>query len=908
MRRGLAGAGLAAMAAASVAWAAPRADLYVAPTGSDAWSGTRAAPDAAKTDGPFATLARARDAVRKAKVEGGGARPYTVLVRGGTYFLEETLAFSPEDSGADNAPITYGAYPGEKPVIVGGSVIRGWKKGPGNLWTAEIREVREGKWYFHQLFVDGERRTRARTPNDGYLRTAGPLPEIADPQKQSADPVSRLGFTFKDADLKAWPGLEDVNVVLYYDWSTSRHWIKSIDPDTHVVRFTNPTGWPVCYWERTQRYHVENYREALDEPGEWYLDRKTGICYYRPKPGENMDKATVVAPRLRHIVELQGDPENGRYVAHLEFRGLSFRYGEWVLEKTQQLEAQAAVFLSGAIYGRGVADCGFEGCEIAHVGEYAMMLEVGSKRNRIVHCEVQDTGGGGIKIGGEGFTDKENLISEGNVVDDCFIHDAGHTFPDGVGIWIGHASNNRISHNEICDIIYSGISAGWSWGYGPSGCHHNVIEYNHVHHLGFGVLSELGGIYTLGISTGTVIRNNLLHDTYDYAYGSWGLALDEGSSGILVENNIVYNHGHGFGMHYGKDNVIRNNIVAFCRADLLGMGRAEEHHNLDFDRNICYGNSGVVATGNWLRPTLGSDYNVYWDTLVGNDLTLVNYALDEWQEETGRDKHSVVADPRFVDAAKHDFRLKPDSPALKLGFRPINVSSVGLYGERDWVEAPGKIKRPPLRYKAPARPVTATSFEDGFEETAVGELPKLATPNGEGKGASIRVSDEAAATGKHSLKFTDAAGLAATWQPHMWYTVAVARGFAELSFDMRLEKGAVFAVAWRDWRSEMLSGPVLDFTAGGDLVANGKKVAQVPVGQWLHVTILAQVGRKSDHTYRLTVTKPGGEPIRLDGLPFDTDKFGQLTWIGFISNADGPAVTYLDNVRLRSGRSEALLR
>ena len=760
----------------------------------------------------------------------------------------------PQDSGAEGAPVVYAAYPGERPVLSGGRAISGRQRGTGELWMADIPEVKAGTWYFHQLFVNGQRRPRARHPNEDHLRTVGNLPEITDVREQRNEPAAKLGFTYKPGDIRPWAGLEDVNVVLYYDWSTSRHWVKEVRESDRTIHFTNPTGWPVCFWEKEQRYHLENFREALDQPGEWYLNRGTGTLHYWPLPGEDLATAAVIAPRLEHILELRGDPGQQRFVEHVTFRGLSLQFATWEHDKTQQAEAQAAVFLTGAVYGRGVRSCAFERCEIAHVGEYALWLEDGCQANRIARCEIDDVGGGGVRIGSAGYTEDPDVITERNVVDNCFIHDAGHVFPDGVGIWIGHSGHNQLTHNEICDVIYSGISVGWSWGYGPSGAHHNLIEWNHIHHLGFGVLSELSAIYTLGVSPGTRIAHNVLHDTYDYAYGSWGIGLDEGTSGVVVEGNIIYNHGHGIGLHYGRDNLIRNNIIALCRADLLGVGRVEDHQCLEFRNNVCYADGCAIATGNWAQAKIVSDHNLYWDKTLGADVDICGLFLDEWQEESGQDQHSLAVDPGFATAAQFDFRLATDSAAAEVGFRPVDVSGAGLYGDEEWVAKPGKIVRRPIQYEARIPAAALTSFEDDFEQTAPGQQPKLARVHGETGGASVRVSDEAAASGKHSLKFTDAAGLEANWQPHLVYSPRVRRGHVELSFDVRMAPDAILIAEWRDWRNELLVGPSVKLVAGGQIEANGKPVLETPVGRWLRVVISGSVGAKARPKYRLTVT------------------------------------------------------
>ncbi|MBC7287755.1 MAG: hypothetical protein H5T86_06865, partial [Armatimonadetes bacterium] len=248
--------------------AAVKADFYVALDGNDAWSGKLPQPNAARSDGPFRTLRRAQDAVRQAKAAAQAPKSFTVLVRGGTYYLSEPLVIDPRDSGTGQGPVVWAAYPGERAIISGGRVIGGWRPGPGELWHADIPEVRRGEWYFRQLFVNGQRRSRARHPNDGYLGTAGPLPGIGDPHQQRGKPEASMGFTYREGDMKRWSNLEDVNIWLFHSWTASLHWIAELDEQNRVVRFTNRCNWPVGYWERSgQRYFVENFREALDQPG-----------------------------------------------------------------------------------------------------------------------------------------------------------------------------------------------------------------------------------------------------------------------------------------------------------------------------------------------------------------------------------------------------------------------------------------------------------------------------------------------------------------------------------------------------------------------------------------------------------------------------------------------------------------
>jgi hypothetical protein len=883
---------------ASFAWGgtAVAAELYVAADGNDAWSGALAAPNAEKTDGPLATLPRARDAVRRLKKD-GLKEPVTVWIRGGTYDLAETLVFGPEDSGTAACPVIYAAYGDEKPIISGGRTIASWKKPEeGQVWKAEIPEVKSGDWYFHQLFVDGQRRIRARMPNQGYLVNEGPIEPLVDRRKARSDPTTKMGFRFSPGDIRRWTNLDDANVLQFHSWTASVHWIKDLDEENHIVRFTAPANWPTGYWTENERYYLENFPEALDAPGEWYLDRASGVLSYWPLPGEDLTKASVVAPRLRHIVRLVGKPEEGKYVERIRFQGLSFQHADWQIADKGPADGQAAHFLEAAILARGARHCAFERCEIAHVGEYALWLGSGCKDNRLFHSHLHDLAGGGVKIGETQSPKTEAEAAERNVVDNCFIHDTGHMFHAGVGVWIGRSSHNRVTHNEICDLDYTGVSVGWSWGYAPSSANHNLIEYNHIHHIGRTVLGDMGGIYTLGISPGTRLRHNVIHDVYSPGIGGGaGIYPDEGSSELLIENNLVYHTERGcFSQHYGRENTVRNNIFAFSRSGEIARYREEDHRSFTFERNLVYSTSGYFLIGGWRNGNYRMQGNLHWDTTT-TDPDFDDMGFDDWQA-LGRDQGSRVADPMFVDAEGLDFRLRPESPALKMGFQSFDTGEAGLYGEPEWVALPKQVVRKPLDLP----PIIVRGRQpigDGFEETPVGERAALAV-TGEEPGASIRVTDEAAAGGKRSLKLTDAPGLKYVWQPHLYYQPRFRKGIARLSYSVRLEPGAVFINEWRDASQPYRVGPSIRIDAQGQLTANGKPLVRAPIGEWLRVEVSAGLGRQATGTYELTVTVPEESPKTFTDLAVGNPDWRSLRWLGFISLADGPTVIYLDDVRL----------
>jgi hypothetical protein len=286
---------------------------------------------------------------------------------------------------------------------------------------------------------------------------------------------------------------------------------------------------------------------------------------------------------------------------------------------------------------------------------------------------IHDIGGGGIRLGDPNRKISFATPSGQFAVTDNAIHNIGINYPPAVGIILFHTSSNHVAHNEIHHTFYTAISVGWSWGYKPTPSGTNIIEFNHLHDIGQRMLSDMGGIYTLGLQPGTVLRNNLIHDVNALAYGGWGLYTDEGTTGAVLENNIVYRcRSANFHQHYGKENVLRNNFFAFGGEAQLVRSLPENHMTLFCTNNIVYYNSGELFSGNWGGTNYVLDHNLYFDTRPNG------VAIFQQSQKGGNDAHSIFADPLFVDAKQNNFALKQDSPALKMGFKPIDMRDGGV--------------------------------------------------------------------------------------------------------------------------------------------------------------------------------------------------------------------------------------
>ncbi len=669
------------------------ADFYIAPDGDDAWSGKLKEANAERTDGPFATLERAREAVRKLRNTMDQHRSIHVQLRGGTYRLEKPFVLRPEDSGSEVSPVIYESFPGERAVISGGKIISGWQKADRSLWKVELPDVKAGKWYFRQLFVDGKRRHRPRYPKEGVLKLAN-LPKFdknswmaqSTPDKGE---LAKRAFQYKPGDIRSdWANINDIEIVVLQFWTEARLRIQRLDEKKHVVLFTGGSWRPLTW---SGGYYVDNVFEEIREPGTWYLDRDKGVLYYHPLPEEDLAQAEIIAPAegVHQLIRLEGDVDKARFVQHVCFRNLTFAHTAWELPQEGHSNPQAEITLPATIYADGAYYCRFEKCELNHLGAWGIEMRRGCRHNSIVGNTFHDLGAGYVKIGQPENCDQDIEETRRIVVSDNRMFDAGQVYLGAAGIWIGQSSGNTISHNEIAGPLMWAISVGWSWTYFPlQRARDNVIEFNHIHDLGTGVLGTHGAIYALGTSPGTVIRNNYIRNIYasDLWGSGEGIILDNGCYGIVVENNVVYNAAAGgYGSNFNcAGNIIVNNIFLYGKKYQLTVYGDPPKGKAPYKGEIFAHNIIVWRQGPLLNEADWPDFNTLWDYNVyfhetGKPVTFLSgkkYTFEQWQAK-GMDVHSVVADPMFVDPSNGNSSLKPGSPALKLGFKPIDISKVG---------------------------------------------------------------------------------------------------------------------------------------------------------------------------------------------------------------------------------------
>ena len=577
--------------------------LYVAPNGNDNWSGTLPAPNAAKTDGPFATFDHARAAVQS--IIKNGAKPITVQFRAGTYFLTKTVEFTSADSGTANAEITYENFPNETPIISGGLRVQNWTSAGGNTWKANMPASTS---YFENLFYNGVRRLRPRL--GGYLGTYyrfgdtvylnSPAPPAAAPNPNCSvyikdsgwECFDRFHYNPSDPISAQWHNLApaagnlcnqpagnsaiagDIEVLAWEQFSTSKLRISCVDTANHIVYLTGSTG---ISQNRPQfdgfntgdRYLVENVQDALTQPGQWFIDRSTTpwTLTYLANPGEDPNKDTVIIPQIPQ-------PLVASNLQYVTFKGLTFEHDNYTVPsagyKASELEpdvsaavsfqnSQHITFDSGSVTQISGTGLEFISCTNSTASPSYCVADNanGVTANDVIqNSAFYDIGALGIRIGEPYIkTDTDANVPQSMTVQNNVIEGYGRTVPSAFGSGQGNGHNNLYTHNDVYNGYHTAISiseAGSDTDK-PNGVGNanNTISFNNVYDLFQGIMNDGGAIrieagnnvYT---APGNKILNNKIHDVSDASaldsngYGGNGIYLDNQTGLVDVENNLVY--------------------------------------------------------------------------------------------------------------------------------------------------------------------------------------------------------------------------------------------------------------------------------------------------------------------------------------------------------------------------------
>jgi hypothetical protein len=669
------------------------------------------------TDGPFATLARAQQALRVLRATHPSLSiPLIVQVEAGTYILNSALTFDAADSGTAASPTVFEAAPNATVLVSGGRQITGWSQIGPNRWSASVA----GFQYFEQLWVDGNRAYRPYTTEGKYLYFVGPI--YSDTRSSSCN--VQMGskyecfnrFLFKPGDLASgYHNINDVEVADFECWTVPVLRLSAVFVSNDTA-FTTGTTSRVqnCHgFMAGHRYLLENVKEALSQRGQWYLDRSNASVAYVSATGENPNNETFIAPQLGQLIV-------GTGVSYLTFVGLTFSYTNWVVPAAgwpspQGEELAPVMMLPSALSFTGSSYIVIDHSTVSHIGAYAISFTGTAPftpsqslpyDNVVTNDRIFDAGGGGIVVGRAPMPNETDAnVAQFTLIQNDEITGLSRFLPGAYGIYVLNSHNNVISHNTVSDVYSNGISEGATYAYNiglPQLAHDNLIEFNLVYDINEGVAEDGGAIYTAsGSAQGDKVLNNVVHDVTAYlnvtthGYGGWGIYFDSTSQNVYAANNLVYRTSFpSIHQNDGFNNTVTNSILAFGNLGIIDRTHNNASsltvtHNIIFwDINSAQGSfqRGVwTCVGTCTSQFLFAD-NLYWYlkgtpsfiTTTGNG-QVQSLTHAQWQA-LGEDSGSMIADPMFVgpNYPADNFTLPANSPALGIGFAPFDPSLAGI--------------------------------------------------------------------------------------------------------------------------------------------------------------------------------------------------------------------------------------
>ena len=561
----------------------PRTMIYLSPTGSDE-NGD------GSLENPWQTVAKARDYIRT--INQGLKKDIHVCLRGGTYYIDNEITFSKEDSGQDGETIYYENYNDETPILNGGQQITGWQlyDSENNIYQAKVDST-DG---FRQLYINGERAILARTPNMTEWETHGPYYlggkwNYLNQYDTAPYPTGPYYFTIRTSDVPEWDGTSPMELVTVDHWRNKVARIASFESEgaNTIIQLKQPEAMNGIFSHGNQYidpvytpYYFENSFNLLDEAGEWYFDQSTNMVYYIPRATDDMSSAVAIAPKIDTIIDITGSGEG--IVSNLVFSGITFEYTNWN-EPNQYgyanwqaaigsfMDSNSLLTLPGVIEMNNVDNIRIEDCTIRHTGANAIVAGIIWDYTFVTNSvfennTIEDTSAGGI------YLNLNNERSTGNLIQNNLISYGGRQYDDAVGILVSCTPETKVLHNEVCYYGYAGINVGWDWSDAPTSAKDIEVAYNKIHDV-MQLLDDAGGIYTLGNIPGGIFHDNYIYNIKLSKYQGSNMKMgfnpivaitNDGGCNKEFYNNVIENVDYAFSAvnNPNYDNVFKNNFFS----------------------------------------------------------------------------------------------------------------------------------------------------------------------------------------------------------------------------------------------------------------------------------------------------------------------------------------------------------
>lgn len=615
-----------------------------------------------------------------------------IRLHSGRYIFDSTFRIENIEKN-----ITIESCEGETAVFTSAFAVKGWESCTVNGVSALCADA-DGRT-ITSLFAEEKPLQAARLPETGFYYIDNV--DLTDTVGED-DWMGTNGIYVSDIDYEL-ESPEDICVSTVHWWVNELSPMVSFDASTGLIKTEKYSGMSN---HKGDRYFLENVKESLDKPGEWCFDSSEDKIFYVPKDGESAENLALFAASEAEMMKINNC--SGITFKNIEFAETAFAYGDEKFINTdihthnrywQSGSYQSAVEACGAVTVTYSDSINFVNCRFSNTGCTALKFFDGAKHCKAENCLFDSVGASAIFIGGKySFYDfesnKQENYAEDITVTNCEIQNYGQKFFGASGITLAYCDTAEISHNEIHNGYYTGISVGFTWLFFDNPTQYISVKDNLIHDIGNNMISDLGGIYLLGVQQGTVVSGNVIHDVTCYdgesGYAGNGIYLDSGCEFMTIENNLVFNCDTScFNTTLSRNNIIRNNIFAFSGQSVACLGTAAYAQaflnlNSTYENNIFLTDEKIVSVEYMQNPDhFTGKGNIIWDISNGDELyfctghTNGKAIIRQTAEKEGLLSSAVFADPGFVNAAGYDFTFKEDSYAVQNGFVPFDYDTAG---------------------------------------------------------------------------------------------------------------------------------------------------------------------------------------------------------------------------------------